>query len=81
MKNHLFVNQVTGSEERALKSGYAHVVPVLRATNSSLFFCSPIGFDILSPSLEAAEQVKRAFGWQTIREIEPGRFTTDDDIW
>jgi hypothetical protein len=46
-----------------------------------LFFCSPIGFDILSPSLEAAEQVKRAFGWQTIREIEPGRFTTDDDIW
>lgn len=81
LKHHLFVHQSNWEQQKKLRIAYKHVVPTLKATGSSLFFCDAIGFDILSPSWEAAIKVKIAFGWLTLREKEPGRFTTDDDIW
>lgn len=81
MKNHLFVHQSNFDEHRSLQKAYASVIPTLKETGSSLFFDGAIGFSILSPTFAAADRVRQAFGWETIREVETGRFVTDDDIW
>jgi hypothetical protein len=81
MKNHLFVHQSTSGREKELRKAYSDVVPVLEETGSSLFFCDPIGFDILAPTEYHANKVREAFGWKTLREVEPGRYTTNDDVW
>jgi len=81
MKHHLFVHQSSWEECTSLKAAYKDVLPVLKETGSSLFFCDAIGFDILAPSWDAAVKVQKVFGWKTLYQVEPGRFSTKDDVW